>query len=118
MGDFFRSNNNMRELSFGNMDTIGVESARSIAFMLSQCHQSNLRVLSLEESNASDEVLAEIVTAISTHSHLEKLNLGDNNLGRDGSVALGNALQACRNPQLKELFLRSNSIDDEGLRGW
>ena len=117
MGDFFKNNNNLRELSFGYMDAIGIESARSIAFMLSQFQQSNLRILSLEESDASEEVLAEIVTAISSHPHLEELNLGANNLGRDGSFALGNALQACRNPQLKELILWSNSIDDEGLRG-
>ena len=116
MGDFFRNNNSLRELSFGNMDTIGIDSARSIAFMLSQGRHSNLRKICFEESNASEAVLAEIVTAISSHPHLEELNLGENNLGRDGSVALGNSLQACRNPQLKELFLWSNSIDDEGLR--
>jgi Ran GTPase-activating protein (RanGAP) involved in mRNA processing and transport len=115
MGDFFRNNKNLRELSFGSMDTIGVESARSIAFMLRQSQQSHLRELSLEESNASEEVLTEILTAISTHPLLEELNLYDNNLGRDGSVALGNALKACNNPQLKELYLGRNSIDDEGL---
>jgi Ran GTPase-activating protein (RanGAP) involved in mRNA processing and transport len=117
MGDFFRNNNNLRELSFGSMEMIGVESARSIAFMLRQSQQSHLRELSFEESNASEEVLAEILTAISTHSLLEELNLYDNNLGRDGSVALGNALKACNNPQLKKLYLGQNSIDDEGLQG-
>ena len=117
MGDFFRNNNSLTEVSFENMETIGIEGARSIAFMLSQCEQSTLQKISFEESNASDEVLAEIVTAFSTHSQLVELNLGDNNLGRDGSVALGNALNASRNPQLKELYLWNNSIDDEGLRG-
>ena len=116
MSDFFRSNNNLRELSFGSMDTIGVESARSIAFMLNQCKQSNLRKICFEQSDASEEVLAEILTAISTHSQLEELNLGENNLGRDGSVALGEALQACNNPRLQDLILWNNSIDDEGLR--
>jgi hypothetical protein len=42
-----------------------------------------------EGSNASEEVLAEIVTAISTHSNLEELDLDENYLGRDGSVAFG-----------------------------
>jgi Ran GTPase-activating protein (RanGAP) involved in mRNA processing and transport len=114
MGDFFR-NNNLRELSFGSMDNIGIESARSIAFMLSQCQQSNLQILSLEESNASEEVLAEIVAAISMHSQLVELNLDGNNLYRDGSVALGKALQACNNPRLQKLVLWWNFIDDEGL---
>lgn len=89
MGDFFRNNNNLRELSFGNMDTIGIESARSVGFMLSQCEQSTLKKISFEGSNASEEVLAEIVTAISTHSNLEELDLDENYLGRDGSVAFG-----------------------------
>ncbi len=118
MGDFFRNNSSLTELSFdNNMAAIGIESARSIAFMLSQCEQSTLQKISFEESNASDEVLAEIFTAFSTHSQLVELNLGDNNLGREGSVALGNALKACRNPQLEILYLWNNSIDDEGLRG-
>ncbi len=115
LGDFFRNNNNLTDLSFGNMYAVGVESARSIAFMLSQPEQSNLRELSFEESNASEAVLAVIATAISNHPHLEELNLGNNNLGRDGSVALGKAFQACNNPRLQNLFLYDNSIDDEGL---
>ena len=105
MSDFFRNNNNLRELCFGGMDDIRIESARSIAFMLSQYKQSRLLELSFEENNLSDEAVAEIVTAISTHSQLQVLNLGDNNLSRQGSVALGNALKACNNPQLKELYL-------------
>ncbi len=117
LGDFFRNNNNLTDLSFGNiMHAIGVESARSIAFMMSQCEQSNLRILSFEESGASDEVVAEIAAAISNHPHLEELNLDENNLGRDGSVSLGNALKACRNPQLKDLILCFNSIDDVGIQ--
>lgn len=118
-GDFFRNNNNLRELIFGGMDTInsiGVESARGIAFMLSQPEQSNLRKICFEQSDFSEEVLTEIVTAISTHSQLEELNLGENNLGRKGSVALGEALKACNNPRLQNLILWNNSIDDEGLR--
>ncbi len=116
MGDFFRNNNNLRELFFGDMNVVGIESARSIAFMLSQCEQSNLQILSFEECYASEAVLAEITAAISTHPHLEELNLDENNLGRDGSVSLGNALKACRNPQLKDLVLCFNSIDDEGIQ--
>ncbi|KAL7459132.1 hypothetical protein ACHAWC_010847 [Mediolabrus comicus] len=116
MGDFFKNHNNLRELSFGDMDTMGVESARSIAFMLNQCERSNLRKICFEQSGASEEVLTEIVTAISTHSQLQVLNLGENNLGRDGSVALGKALKACDNPRLQKLVLCFNSIDDEGLR--
>ncbi len=116
MGDFLRNNNNMRELFFSSLETVGIESARSIAFMLSQGRHSNLRNISFVESGASEEVLAEIATGISTHSQLEELNLGENNLGRQGSVILGNALKACNNPRLQRLVLWSISVDDEGLR--
>ncbi len=111
--NFFKNNNNLRELSFGIMSTISAESACSIAHMLSQC--TSLRKISFEDSEASDVVLAEIIKAISTHPQLEELDLGGNNLGREGCAALGNALKVCRNPQLQNLYLCNNFIGDSGL---
>ncbi|KAL7455389.1 hypothetical protein ACHAWC_009216 [Mediolabrus comicus] len=111
--NFFKNNNGLRELSFGIMSTISAESARSIAHMLSQC--TSLRKISFEDSEASDVVLAEIIKAIGTHPQLEELDLGGNNLGREGCAALGNALKVCRNPQLQNLYLCNNFIGDVGL---
>jgi Ran GTPase-activating protein (RanGAP) involved in mRNA processing and transport len=114
MNHFFLHNNNLRELEFGAMNNIGVDSARSIAYMISQC--ASLTKISFEDSEASDIVLAEITTAISTHPQLEELDLSGNNLGRQGCVALTSALKACRNPQLQSLFLSYNAIDDNGVQ--
>jgi Ran GTPase-activating protein (RanGAP) involved in mRNA processing and transport len=116
LSHFFWRNYNLRELSFRSMNNIGIDSARSIGYMLSQCGQSSLRKISFEDSDASDVVLAEITKAISNHSQLEELDLSGNNLGREGCVALGSALEASRNPKLQGLNLCNNIIDDEGLR--
>ena len=116
MSHFFSNNNRLRQLIFYNFDTMGVDSARSIAYMLSQSEQSNLWKINMCESNASEQVLAEIAKAVRYHSQLEDLDLRWNNLGREGSLALGNALAACTHPSLESLLLRENAVDDVGLQ--
>ncbi|KAK1732245.1 leucine-rich repeat protein [Skeletonema marinoi] len=105
------NDSNLSRLTFDNF--IGLQCAHNIALMLGQ--QSTLKYLNFEETNLMDEMLVEIVAALSSQPQLEELDLGYNNIGRDGCVALGNVLQGLKNPNLTNLHLENNAIDDEGL---
>ncbi|KAK1732236.1 hypothetical protein QTG54_017061 [Skeletonema marinoi] len=61
--------------------------AHNIALMLGQ--QSTLKYLNFEETNLMDEMLVEIAAALSSQPQLEELDLGSNNIARNGCVALG-----------------------------
>eukprot|EP00984_Skeletonema_dohrnii_P001057 scaffold329_cov92-Skeletonema_dohrnii-CCMP3373.AAC.8 len=108
---FLRHNNNLSDLTFEH--SIGLQCARNIAVLLGQ--QSSLKYLSFEDNNLGDGIFVEIATALSTQPQIEELNLFSSNIGRNGCVALGNALDGMRNPNLATLYLDHNGIDDEGL---
>ena len=60
------------------------------------------------------EWLIDILPALGTHSQLEKLQLNNMNLGRNGCTALANLLQLTFT-QLHVLDLSDNDIDDEAV---
>jgi len=55
------------------------------------------------------------ISALETYNlpHLEELNLGSNNIGRDGCITISNLLQK-EGSTLKEVFVIDAGIDDEG----
>jgi Ran GTPase-activating protein (RanGAP) involved in mRNA processing and transport len=104
---------------FNNFDTIGLECGRNIAKMLDQPNQRNhIKTITFEDFIfVSAEAMAEIAAALSAHPQLEKLHLGWDGPGdRHGSVALGRVLGGWENPQLTDLWLCQENLDDEGLR--
>ena len=114
---FMRNNVSLRELRFNCFD-IGLQCARNIALMLHQ--QSSLKCLTFdEEISLNPEDLVQIAAALRSQSQMEELHLCCNCVGRNGFVALGNALEGC--PNLRELDLAAvnndidNNVDDEGL---
>ena len=112
LGPLLRNNNNFRDLTFANF-YIGLQCARNIGSMLGQ--QSSLKCLNFEETNLGDATFVEMATALSKQPQIEELHLSTSYIGRDGCVALGNALDGMRNPNLATLDLGHNNIDDEGL---
>ncbi|KAK1734345.1 leucine-rich repeat protein, partial [Skeletonema marinoi] len=56
-----------------------------------------------------------MAAALKKQPQIEELHLSMSNIGRNGCVALGNALEGMRNPNLATLNIGSNNIDDEGL---
>jgi len=112
LGPFLRNNNSLGDLTFSHFD-MGLQCARNIALLLGQ--QSSLKCLCCEETNLGDEMFVEIASALRKQPQIEELNFYANNIGRNGCVALGNALDGMRNPNLATVHLEYNDIDDEGL---
>eukprot|EP00984_Skeletonema_dohrnii_P011451 scaffold4580_cov73-Skeletonema_dohrnii-CCMP3373.AAC.2 len=112
LGPFLRNNNSLGDLTFSHFD-MGLQCARNIALLLGQ--QSSLKCLCCEETNLDDEMFVEIASALRKQPQIEELNFYSNNIGRNGCVALGNALDGMRNPNLATVHLEYNDIDDEGL---
>eukprot|EP00985_Skeletonema_marinoi_P014347 scaffold7266_cov121-Skeletonema_marinoi.AAC.9 len=109
---FLRNNSSLRDLTLIGFN-IELQCARNIASLLGQ--QSSLKCLSFEEADLGDEGLLKIAATLSTQPQIQELNFYANNIGRNGSVALGNVLEELRNPNLATLDLGYNDIDDEGL---
>jgi len=112
LGPLLRNNNSLGDLTFSHFD-IGLQFARNIGSLFGQ--QCSLRCLHFEDNNLGDEELVEIASLLRTKLQIEELKLYYNHIGRDGCVALGNALEGMRNPNLAALDLGYNDIDDEGL---
>eukprot|EP00984_Skeletonema_dohrnii_P009312 scaffold3549_cov110-Skeletonema_dohrnii-CCMP3373.AAC.14 len=113
LGPFLRNNNSLRDLTFTCFN-IGLQCARNIASLLGQ--QSSLKCLCFEDTDLYDDGLMEVAVALRKQPQIEELSLlGNQNIGRNGCVALGNALGFMRNPNLAIVHLEYNDIDDEGL---
>ena len=116
---FLRNNDSLRHLNFDAFD-IGLQCARNVAMLLRQ--KSFLKHLTFDsEINFGDEGLAEVATALRSQLQMEELCVYGNSVGRDGYVALGNALEGCLSLRVLELSTFGNNgentglIDDEGL---
>eukprot|EP00984_Skeletonema_dohrnii_P014075 scaffold5881_cov103-Skeletonema_dohrnii-CCMP3373.AAC.4 len=115
LGYFLQNNNALTHLRFVDFD-IGRGCGHNIAMAFEQCRNSSLTSFELENNNISAEEFAEITVALRTQSQLQKLYLRQNNIDRDGCVALGNTLSRWQDSNLKCLYLSSNNIDDLGLQ--
>ena len=116
LGSFLGNNHNLSHLEFQGI-AIGHEDTQNLASALDRMNHHSLKGLTMENTEIGDEGLAEIATALRLHPQLEKLQLYDNDLGRDGCIALGNSLSSWpHSNKLETLHIGSNAIDDEGLQ--
>ena len=76
---------------------------------------NNLKInlLNIGGNNIGDELFSEILVAISSNIHINKLYINDNNLGRISSNIIGNFLKYDR--KLKLLDVSKNNFDDENI---
>ena len=110
---FLRYNDSLRHLNFNYFD-IGLQCARNIALLLSQ--RSSMKRLTFNEViNFDDEGLAQVAIALRSQPQIEELNLNSYNVGRDGYVALGSALEGCVSLKKLELSAYDNHGENEGL---
>ena len=74
----------------------------------------SLENVSFEDTSISDEALVDIITALSVHPNLLKLNLSGNRIRKNGYITLATLLK-CSCTKLKTLNLDNNGINDEGI---
>ena len=70
-----------------------------------------IKTLNISGNNLGDELFSEILVAISSNNHVNKLYISDNNLGRIGSNVIGNFLKYDK--KIKLLDVSKNNFDDE-----
>uniref|UniRef100_A0A6U3XD84 Uncharacterized protein n=1 Tax=Skeletonema marinoi TaxID=267567 RepID=A0A6U3XD84_9STRA len=115
MCNFVGENNNLRSLDLMHVKPEN-ESAQHFALMLEQRQSKSLQRLALQDNDLGDEEIEAIATALSRQASLEELVLMENDFGRLGCVALGTTLERWQAPNLKQLVLSYNNIDDAGLQ--
>ncbi len=116
LGNFLENNRNIACFEVEDV-VIGQESAQTLALTLGRMQRSSLKHLSVNDTGLSDEGLTELATGLRLHSQLEHLYLYNNNIGRDGCIALGNTLSRWpASNKLETLYLFGNVIDDGGLQ--
>ncbi len=116
LGIFLENNRNIARFTVEDF-LIGQEGTQNLALALGRMNHNFLTDLSICHTGISDEGMTEIVTALGSQSQLEKLFLYDNNMGRDGCIALGNTLSRWpASNKLKTLHIDDNAIDDGGLQ--
>jgi len=112
MGQFFK-NSNLEELSIENC-SLGVEGSRLLALALSSCTNNSLRELSLITADIADEGLVDIITALSMHPNMRRLDFDGSCLETNGCKALATLLENSIT-RLQTLDLSSSELNDEGI---
>jgi hypothetical protein len=116
LGSFFENNRNLSHVDVEGF-IFGHEDAQNLASALGRMHHNSLKDLSMDQCGIGDEGLAEIATTLTSQSQLTNLRLYDNNIGREGCIALGNTLSRWPNSNnLETLHIDYNVINDEGLQ--
>ena len=116
LGNFLENNRNLARFEVEHF-VVEQEGIQHLTSALGRMNHNSLKHLSMNSTHISDEGLAEIATALRLQPQLESLELNNNNIGRDGCIALGNMLSRWSVPsKLQLLNLASNAIDDDGLQ--
>jgi len=113
LGPFFENSPALTEL-FINDCQFGNDGWRLLALAIGSSKNKSLQKVTLLECNVSDEGLVDIITSLSMHSNIERLDLDDNRFSTNGCTALSTLLR-CSATQLKYLNLSNNEINDEGI---
>lgn len=98
-------------LSYKNINAMTFDQVDEIVVRLTNAKE-NIRELSFEGCELTDEAVTEIVESIFTNQTLLVLNLGSNFCGEDGSLSLANMFLF--NNVIIELNLSSNEVGDDG----
>ena len=112
MDQFFKNNSQLISIRILCCYNFGVEGCRSFALALGSFE--SLNTLNLQHNDIADEGLVDIITALSMHPYLDKLDLSWNRLSKNGCIALATLLQHTAT-KLHTLDLSRNEINDEGI---
>jgi Ran GTPase-activating protein (RanGAP) involved in mRNA processing and transport len=98
-----------------DMRFMGIDNERMITLASGLAAVESLKSLNLPHNNISDEGLEALAVGLSNNNNLETLNLSDNrSFSAIGLRRLSDVIPTALN--LRELNLRGNSINDEGLQ--
>ena len=116
LGPFFENNQTLSCIKLDDCDFgIGNDGWRLLALAIGRIKNKSLQKVSLTGCNISDEALVDIITSLSMHPHLNRLDLNGNRLATNGCTTLATLLR-CSCTELKHLELDSNNgISDEGI---
>ena len=113
LGSFFKNNHNLIKITIKNC-VWGDEGRRLFALAIGNCTHRSLQKIELENNSIAEEEMVDIITALSMHPNLDKLDLDGNHLRKNGCVALATLL-LCSATELQNLYLSNNDIGDEGI---
>ena len=113
MTNSFLKDNNLSAIGVYGCQLAGAKGIRQLSLAIGDCNKS-LKHFSFRGNEIGDGHLVDIITALSMHPQLTKLNLSDANIGRNECTALATLLR-CTATQLQLLNLKGNGIDDEGM---
>ena len=111
LGKFFNNNDYLEDLSMSDCHLADI-GWRMLALAIG--NGNSLTELALMNNNISDERLVDIITALSVHCYLVKIDLDKNRLGKNGCLALSTLLK-CSVTGLEHLDLANNELDDESV---
>ena len=113
LGSFFINNHNLTSINIGQCD-FGDEGGRLFALALGSCTHKALKDVTLWINNIEEEGMVDIITSLSMHPYLQRLDLDGNHLSKNGCVALATLLR-CSAKELQYLYLSTTEINDEGI---
>ena len=112
LGPFFKNNNSLSSLRVSKC-MMGADCLRQLALAIAECNTSlNEVVFSMNEIQSGN--IVDIITALSMHPQLKRIDLDGMNIGGVSSTALSTLLR-CSTTNLQSLDLTNCGIDDEGL---
>jgi len=113
LGPFFENCPTLVNLTVGDCH-LGDEGWRLLALAIGSSKHQTLQNVTLSHNNISDEASVDIITSLSMHPHLDNIWWTGNRINTKGCTALATLLR-CSATKLKNLYLYSNEINDEGL---
>ena len=111
LNPFLKNNHSLTQISVQDSE-FGEESARQLSLALGDCSQ--LKNINISENIIGIGQLVNIITALSMHPQLERLDLTWMDIDRNECTALSTLLR-CTTTQLQKLNLHGNNIDDDGI---
>ena len=113
LAPFFENSSTLINLLI-NECTLGDDGWRLLALAIGSSKSKTLKNVVLAENNISDEALVDIITSLSMHPQLQKIEMVDNTLSVNGCKAVATLLRNSVT-QLQHLDLADNEINDEGI---
>jgi len=113
MEPFFKNNNNLTNIEIMHCN-FGVEQCRALPSALGSINSKSLTKVRLKSNVISEEALADIITALSMQSHIQKIDIAENNLNKNGCMALSSLL-SCSANELQNINLYATNMNDEGI---
>ena len=113
LGPFYMNNHNLTNINTSAC-VFGDEGVRLFALAIGSCTHKALNDVTLWNNNIAEEGMVDIITALSMHPYLQRLDLDGNHLRKNGCVALATLLR-CSAKELQYLYLSTTEINDEGI---